>query len=250
MLRRLNDMIGFTVQATDGQVGQVADFWFDDAAWTVRYMVVDTGPWLLGRKVLIAPDALGTPFWDGAILPVDLSQEQVENSPEVDLERPVSRHQLLDLNEHYGWPATWTGAPLLGTTYIGTRPEISVERDQEQQDAEPPSGERHLRSVREVVGYRLEATDGAIGHVKDLFADETAWALRYLVVDTRNWLPGRDVLLATEWINRIGWTDGLVQVKVTKEQVRNSPEYDPEPPVSRDYEANLHGYYGFPGYWV
>jgi hypothetical protein len=243
-------MVGYEARATDGAAGTVRDFLFDDAKWTVRYVVIDTGPWLFGRRVLISPVALGRPAADEAILPVRLPQGQVESAPEIDLAQPVSRQQLRDLNEHYGWPATWTDDPLLGTTYIGTRPQIRAEEGQDEQAPEPADGDRHLRSANEVISYRIVAQDGEIGHVEDLFANDEGWAVRYFLVDTRSWLPGRKVILATDWIERVGWTDGLVQVQVTQEQVRDSPEYDPKPPPSREYEADLYRHYRFPAYWT
>lgn len=202
----------------DGAVGTVRDLLFDDA--------------------------------ELAVLAIHLTKGQVESSPEVDLPQPVSRQQFLDLNEHYGWPATWTDDPLLGTTYIGTRLQVRVEEEHREQQPERSGGDRHLRNASEVTGYRLLAQDGEVGHVEDLFADDQSWAIRYLLVDTRNWLAGREVTLATDWIERVGRTDGLVQVQVTREQVKDSPEYDPGPPPSRDYEPGLYQHYGFPGYWI
>ncbi|MBK9166200.1 MAG: PRC-barrel domain-containing protein [Bryobacterales bacterium] len=110
-------------------------------------------------------------------------------------------------------------------------------------------GDPHLRSVREVSGYRIRAADGEIGRVADFIVDTDGWAIRYLVVDTRNWLPGRKVLVAPRWVQSIDWGDRLVHVRLHREDIKNSPEFDPNEPVNREYEARLYDYYGRPRYW-
>jgi hypothetical protein len=255
MLRRVNHLIGFTVRGEDREIGRVHDFYFDDTDWKLHHMVVDTGPLIFGRHVLIAPVALGRPLWDEGVFPVRLRKEQVEQSPEIDLDGPIANRDLGALHHHYGWPATWSEGELLGTTYIGTRPEITPGWESRETHTTPENEpqrpvDRHLRSARDIMGYGIEAIDGDIGHVDDLFIDESGWIIRYLLVDTRDWLPGRGVLIATDWVKRVGWTDNTIQVDLTQEQVEDSPEYDPEPPLARDYEVELYDYYGLPGYWV
>jgi hypothetical protein len=255
MLRKMGDWLGFTVHATDGDVGTIDDFYVDDVEWTVRYLVVDTGPWLLGRRVLLSPLALTQLRWDARTAVVSLTQEQIEQSPEVDENEPITRQQLIELNKHYGWPAPWKDAPLVGTTEVAQHPEIHTE-EHPVQEAAPETGqrqagtERPLRSVKEVIGYGIAAQDGEIGHVEDLFVDEAGWVLRYLLVNTRDWLPGRDVLVAIDWVERVGWTDSLVHVDVTRDQVKKSPEYDPAKTPDRSYETELFEYYQRMPYWM
>jgi hypothetical protein len=256
MLRELMEMRGFDVRAQDGDVGTLHDLFFDDETWTVRYFVVDTGGWLTGRRVLVSPTVAKPPIWDGQVIPIELTKEMVENSPEIDLDRPVSQQQLIDLHEYYGWPAYWGGPALGGTGYIGPRPPIwpasqvvATQPHEELIEEQEPQGDPHLRSVQEVVNYDIEATDGEIGHVADLFADEINWTIEYLLLDTRDWLPGREVLVAPSWVENVRWTDRRVVLEVTKEQVKESPEYDPEQPIARTYETRLFAHYGYPGYW-
>jgi hypothetical protein len=250
MLRKLGEMMGFAIRGTDGDIGKVYDFYFDDANWILCYVVVDTGPWLFGRKVLISPAALGSPNWEARALPVSLTREQVRNSPNIDLAKPVSRQQIAQLHEHYGWPATWTDSPLLGTTYIAPHPVIRTEEPQQGGAVAVEQGHRHLRSAKEVIGYHAEALDGEVGRVDEMFVDETDWVIRYLVVDAHNWLPRREVLVGCDWIEHVGWTDQEVNINLSREEIENSPAYDPERPLSRAYEARLYGHYGLPGYWV
>jgi uncharacterized protein YrrD len=263
MLRKLEAMSGFTIQAVDGEIGRVDDFLFDDQNWTIRYLVVDTGGWLSGRQVLISPVALESPQWEIETLPVNLTQEQVESSPEISRDQPVSRQQEEILHAHYGWPLYWAGGGPVQMGYAGMagpppastiaaqaavqRAKVAAEQSQETQEE---SGDPNLRSVKEVTGYQIAATDGEIGHVTDFFASEQDWIIRYMLVKTRNWLPGRTVLIAPNWIERISWTESQVQVDLTREQIKDSPEYEPGHPVGREYETELYRHYGFPGYWV
>lgn len=246
MLRSIKELEGYTILATDGEIGHVDEFYFDDETWTVRYLVVDTGPWLFGRQVLISPVALDDPDWISQRLPVILTKEQVENSPDINLDRPVSRQHELELHQYYRWTAYW-GAPLEpGPTQPGPVPPSAVEEPV----IEKAQGDPNLRSTDEVTGYHIQARDGEVGHVEDFLVAEDSWTIHYLVVDTRNWLPGRKVLVSPQWVETVNWLDSKVHVDLVRETIKNSPEYDPSSPVSRTYEEELYDHYGLPKYWV
>ncbi|MBU0491622.1 MAG: PRC-barrel domain-containing protein [Chloroflexi bacterium] len=239
-------MFGFTVLALDGTAGTVDDFYLDDEKWVIRYLVVNTGSELDGRRVLIAPAALDAPHWADRELPLTLTKKQVENSPNIDLDKPVSRQHQVALHDYYGWDYYWMSNPL-GAPIM---PLVPMELAEEQQDAaKPEHGDPHLQSVRAVVGYHIHATDGMIGHMQDLFIDEENWSIRYLLVATHDWLPGKKVLVDPQWIDRVSWAEHKVYVKQSRQQIKDSPAYDPAGPPSRDYESQLYQYYGFPGYW-
>src|ERR1035437_3233704 len=103
MLRNINSLIGHKIHATDGVLGKVDEFYFGDKTWNIRYMVVETGNWLLGRKVLISPAALKAPDWDSKTFPVSLTREQVRTSPDIDTKKTVSRQHEIELQKHYAW---------------------------------------------------------------------------------------------------------------------------------------------------
>ena len=253
MLRRLGKMAGFKVEGTDGEVGQVKGFYFDDQEWMVRYFVVETGSWLASKLVLISPACIGLPDWQAARLPVDLTKKQVADSPDIDLHKPVSRQQLLDLHNHYGWPPYWGEGAALEIGYwspLSTAAEETEEKQaseaQTEQEKEPKD-DLHLRSVSEVTGYHIQATDGDIGHVVDFFAEDATWRIEYMLVDTRNLLPGKHVILSTNWISEVNRPERKVLINVTREKVKESPTFDPLPDTfSQQYEHALHSHYGFP----
>jgi hypothetical protein len=112
---------------------------------------------------------------------------------------------------------------------------------------EPEKG--RLRSAQEVTGYHIQATDDEIGHVEDFFVDDLAWTLVYIVVDTRNWLPGRKVLVPPQWADQVSWSERKVFFKLGKEKIENSPEYDHTEIPKRQYEDLLYNHYGIPPYW-
>lgn len=242
MLRSLEDLLGYTVHATDGDIGTVHGFYFDDQVWTIRYIVVDTGTWLPGRRVLISPLAFGEADWETRRIYVGLTREQVENSPSIELDRPVSRQKEETIRAYYGWPPYWTGTAAVTTAYAAAALAEQADEERTQED-------QHLRSSREVIGYHIHAIDGEIGHVENFIADDETWIIQYMVVDTRNWLPGRKVLVAPTWIEEIDWAEQEVEVDLHQETIENSPEYDPSAPVNREYEARLYDYYGRPKYW-
>lgn len=251
MLRSTKKLRGYTVCASDGDVGKVHEFYFDDQEWTIRYLVVNTGKWLFGRKVLISPVALGQPDWANETFPVSLTKEQVKDSPSVDTEQPVSRKYEAKLHEYYGWPIYWSDAGLIDTgTPAMMHPEVA-ETAEEAEEEELPKEEEvsNLRSTREVIGYNIQATDGEIGHVDDFIADDENWIIRYAVVDTRDWLPGKEVLIAPDWIEKVRWVQSKIFVELSQEEIKNAPEFDPSAPVNKEYEEELYDYYGRPRYW-
>ena len=245
MLRRAGSLKDYHIRATDGNMGRIKDFLFDGDEWVVRYAVVDTSEWLSGRKVLLVPDVLGLPSIEGEVLPVELTREQVRNGPDIDTEKPVSRQNEIDLFEYYGWSPYW------GAGHGGfTRPAVrTVEPEQKEAAGVAPPGDPHLRSMHEVDGYTIKATDDDVGHVEDFVVDDEGWLVRYVVVDTRKWLPGKRVLVSPDWVEKIRWRDRAVWVELTKDQIKGGPAYDPHQPIDRDYEVHLYDYYGRPTYW-
>jgi hypothetical protein len=258
MLRSIQKMTGFTIRASDGDIGRVEDFYFEDECWVIRYLVVATGPWLVGRKVLVAAQAAGLPQWDDQAIPVAMTKQQVKDSPEMDLHKPVSQKQLEALHDHYGWPYSWSSATYPAAPGVGTFPlwRVNTRPTSKQQELartliETETRPCSLRSAHEVVGYDVHAADGDIGHVRDFFARETDWAIRYIVVETRDWLPGRKVLIAPSWIEGVSWVDRAVRVCHTREEIKESPEYDPaEPAPSLEYEKLLYLHYGRTSPWT
>lgn len=248
MLRSLESVIGYDIQATDDLIGKVKDFLFDDQAWVIRYMVADTGRWLPGRKVLIIPAALDQPSWENYALPVKLTRQQVEESPDISEDMPVSEQNEIDLHRHYSWDPYW----LAHTGQVGPMAFPPAAPPESDSQTIPPVGSRgdpHLRSAKEVAGYHVAATDGDIGHIEDFILDGEEWIIRYVVVDTRNWLPGKKVLVSPEWFEAVSWADRKVFIDMDKDRVRNSPPYDANRPVNREDEGVLYDYHGRPAYW-
>lgn len=254
MLRELKGLHGNVLHARDGEIGSVDEALFDDEHWTVRYLVVNTGGWLLGRKVLIPPNALGLLDGDRQALRVNLTRDQVEGSPSAETEKPVSRQWEKDYYDYYEWPYYWGGMGLTGgmalsgvqlSREVGDARTPQEAADERARDAQSPRdrGDAHLRSSGEVTGYGIVALDGHLGHIDDFIVDDEAWRIRYLAVDTRDWWPGKKVLLPTEWIGRTLWPEGTVSVEVTRDQVQNGPEWHPHEPISHVFEAELTDYY-------
>jgi hypothetical protein len=243
MLRKLKELTKYNIAASDGALGSVKDFYYDDLEWQVRYLVVDTGNWLPGRLVLVSPVSLGRVDRPAGQLHVNLTQDQVRNSPGVETNKPVSRRKETELADYYAWPYYW-GARIGGGAAAAA---ALAERRADKRDPEPRDS--NLRSVKEVTGYHIEAKDGAMGHVEDFIADEENWTVRYMVVDTRNWLPGKKVLIAPCLIESVRWEESEVQLDLRRDFVEASPEYDPFAPISREFETAWYDYYGHPKYW-
>lgn len=175
------------------------------------------------------------------------------DSPDIDLHKPVSRQQLADLSDYYGWTPCWAGESPWEVGYVAPLPIVPRAEEKKPTEGQAEQKEEskddpHLRSVSEVTGYHIEAVDGGIGHVADFFAEEDNWRIEYMLVDTRNLLPGRHVIISLRWISDVNWPEGKVHINATRDQVKNSPRFDPLPDTSikRDYEIGLHDHYQFP----
>ena len=242
----------FVIRATDGELGTVEQLYFDDETWAIRYLVVDTGGWLGGRRVLISPMSVTRIDWDNARLDVALTKAQVEHSPAIDTHKPVSRQHEAAYLGYYGYPYYWGGPYLWGPAAypagLATPPAASTEAMAERIRRE--SKDSHLRSTEAVTGYNIEAADGEIGHVDGFVVDDEAWAIRYIEVATRNWWPGKKVLVSPPWIERVSWTDSKVYVGLSREAIKNAPEYVESTPITREYENRLYFHYGRPPYWL
>jgi len=249
MLRSLKGIEKYKVSATDGDVGSVANFLVDDVGWAVRYLVVDTGGLLGGREVLITPIAFREVDYPANRFRLLLTIDKIKASPSVNLDLPVSRQYESEYNGYYGYPGYWGWGGLWGP---GRSPGglASGEPDASRSRLGEPPGDAHLRSAKDVTGYHIEATDGAIGHVKDFLVDDETWEVRYMVVATANWWPGKSVLISPAWATRISWLDRKVYVGMTREAIRTSPEWNPTQQVAAAYEQELYRHYaGLPG-WV
>jgi hypothetical protein len=265
MLRSMNDLENYALHAIDGKIGHVRDFYFDDEAWTIRYLIVDTGSWLSSREVLISPIAIGEPDWINKLLPVSITKEQVKNSPALDTDKPVSRQHEMRYLGYYGYPYYWGGVGLWGDrTYPGpmmpgydgfaTKPYAADPKVQEvyarAEEELHRDDDLHLRSCKAIMNYHIEASDGDIGHVQGLLVDEQTWAIRYLIVNTSNWWLGHQVLIAPQWIKNVSWPETTVSVDLTRQAVKDAPPYDSTTQLNRVQETDIHEHYGRRGYWV
>ncbi|MBD3388816.1 MAG: PRC-barrel domain containing protein [Candidatus Altiarchaeales archaeon] len=223
MFRSMNDLNGYMVEAIDGEVRSVDDILFDDILWNVRYLVANTGEWLPGRQVLIAPEASQQPDWRSRKIPVALTKEQIENSPPLEMDKPVNKQWEQKFVPYYGWTTYW----------------LDID------------GDPHLRSMSEVKGYDIMALDGEIGKVEDLIVDDEDWRIGYMVVDTSSWNPlSRKTMIPPEWITGIDEKEDTVLVDVKQSQVKDAPEYNASEPINREVETVLYDYYGKPHYWA
>lgn len=246
MLTKAKTLEGYQLDSRDGPIGKVKEFYFDDRHWTIRYLVAETGNWLVSRQVLISPYAVTTVSGKEKIIATDLTRGQIEASPPLETHKPVSRQFEQAYYGHYGYPIYW-GGPFSWGAYP------HVERNREQW-APPEKVKKHwdphLYSTSAVCGHHVQALDGELGHVWDFIIDDETWAIRYLIVDTHNWWSGKKVLVSPQWIERVSWGERKVFVNLSRDTIKESPEYTSEFDLTRDYEMKLHGHYHRKGYWV
>lgn len=251
MLHLISSLKGYRLDSLDGDIGSVRDVYFDCHEWTVRYLIVNTGSWLLGQEVLISPHALGRIDVAKESIHVDLTYEKIKNAPDIDTQRPVSRQQETAYYNYYGYAPYWGGyMPMIGmgmgmnmgTPAYATMPPPGSPEDldhrQQRQDID-----YHLRSVHDVTGHTICGSDDEIGRVGDFLVDDSDWSIRYFIVDTSIWF-GKEVVVPTSVIREVSWNTRTVYLTIPRERVKNAPEYDPSAPRIEAYEHQLDEYYG------
>ena len=255
MLRSVKSLEGFAIGATDGTIGKVKDFYFDDQAWVIRYLVVDTSAWLGGRLVLVSPYAIGKAAWEASELPAKITKEQIKNSPGIDSDEPVSRQYEKSYLGYYGYPYYWSGPSLWGdsyypgTTLTGMEAQYGNGYQGYLRGPAADDGDPHLRSVNAVKGYHISASNGEIGHVQGFLLDDASWSIRYMIVNTSNWWLGHQVLVSPEWIQFVSWADSQVTVSLDREAIKNAPVYTEAMTIDRNAEAGIYSHYDRKAYW-
>jgi uncharacterized protein YrrD len=225
MLQSIRQLKGKTLRTTDGEIGHVKDFYFNDQEWAVRYVIADTGSWLLGRLVLISPHAFGEFHEDKDCLLVNLTKQQIEDSPAIESDKPVSRQYEEEYNHYYGWPSYWVGGGMWGvgafpSPYLTPINGMSADRNSHQS-----SGDPNLRSTLALNGYHIETSEAGIGHVTDFIMDAKSWAICFLVVETGHWFSGKEIIISPKQIDWISYWESTVFVNATREEILQAPEY-------------------------
>ena len=223
MLQNINELYGNKLAATDGEIGLVRDFYFEDKTWVIRYLVADTGSWLSERQVLLSPHAFGRLDRDGKILSLNLTRKQIEDSPPIETHKPVSRQYEIESSRYYSWPAYWNGGAMeaLGC-YPAVMPLPRAEVEARRQDHK--RDDVHLRSTKAVNGYKIHATDGVIGSVRGFMVENKSWAIAELIVEAGHWYSGKEILIPTSKISRISYEDSKVFVQLTKADIHLTGE--------------------------
>ncbi len=220
MLQSLQQRFGEKLRASDGEIGHVRDFYFDDKNWNIRYLVADTGHWLAGRLVLISPQAFGHLYPEGKVLLVNLTRQQIEDSPSIDRHKPVSRQHEEDYHQYFGYNYYAEAMPswgLPGYPVIVPAPPTMTNT----QSTDDP----HLRSAKELTGYSVEANDGAVGEIIDFLIDGRTWMIREVVVQCGPSYAGNKVVVRTEKIGRINYKLRTVRVDSTKQAFATASEH-------------------------
>ena len=241
-LRRIRELTELTILATDGELGSVQELYFDDRTWVVRYLVLKAGGWLFGREVLLAPEAVRGIDDANRTMKIALTKEQIKQAPPIETAKPLSREYEEAYFRHFQWAPYWEPGPTTwgsSVPYPGTPPMLIDTT----LPADAPKNP-HLRSSKEVMGYDIQAKNGNVGHVEDLVVDDEVWIVRYVEVDTKNWLPGKKVLLQTMRIDHISWVERSVGVMLTQQAIESAPAYDPSRLITPAYEVQLFKHYG------
>ena len=223
MLQNIKQLYGNKLAADDGDIGHVKDFYFDDESWVVRYLVADTGSWLTGRLVLLTPHAFGKLDQNEKTLHVKLHKKKIQDSPSIELHKPVSRQYETDYYAYYGWPTYWDGNAMWG---IGGYPVVlpPSKKEMESQKKYHHRDDKHLRSMQEVIGYNIQSVDGEIGHVSNFLVDDKSWAIHELVIETGHWYSGKEILIPTSKVKRISYEEAKVFVSLTKADIQQTAE--------------------------
>ena len=221
------------MKATDGEIGEVKEFYFDDETWSVRYLIIETGNWFSNKKVFIVPQALLIPDWENKNFPINLTKAQIKSSPDIDTDLPISLRQEIEMYSHYAWERYSSSGFYAGdsASVMNPRPVIDEEIITENSSADSPADyDPHLCSTERISGYHIHAINGDIGHLKDFIIDSETWKMTDLIIDTHNWIGGHKVLVPVRHVQEIQWENFKIIIDISKEylkdcQVFNEPGF-------------------------
>jgi sporulation protein YlmC with PRC-barrel domain len=227
----MSELKGSAVVASDGRVGPVADAYFDEERWAVRYLVVDTREWWPDGKALISPASVPRPH-GGSVLRMSLTREQVKNAPDAGEDPSVSRLLEAAHAHYYGYPYYWNGPYLWGESPTPLAAANVAHRPAQPARAAVAAARLahgraqtpRVRSVAEVIGYEVDARDGAIGIVEDFVVDPVTWAIMDLVINACEWRPGAKVLIPPGCIADVDWEQQRLSVFRRRDDLRQAPE--------------------------
>lgn len=229
MQHTIKSLTGYSLEATDGDIGKVDDFYFEDTTWMIRYLIIRTGSWFLNRKVLIAPQAIVKRNAGPEVFPVNLTRVQIRTSPDIDTDKPVSRQQEIQLYGHYDW-GIYGGSGFYAGGSAAAMDNVPIIDEEIMKEAnmndKRSDDDLHLRSTKKITGYHIHATDGDIGHVSDFIVEDTDWKMKYLVVDTHNWFGGKKVLVETTAVKEMQWDNSKVILSLSKDALKDCPVFD------------------------
>lgn len=225
MVRSGNKLTGFSVHAKDGEIGRIYDFIFDEFLWTIRYAEIDIGRWVPGKVVLLSTQVLGP----SALSTIDtkLTIKQITNCPTIDPQEIPSRKYEEELHNYFSWVYYWA----------------------EQREVSQYRISCKLQSVFSLIGFKLQAIDGEIGHLDDVLIDDLEWKIRYLVIDTGTWFSGKKVLVSPLWDGRVDDNSHILKIDVSMEKIKSAPPFDYSIPLTNEYEVILHQHYHKKPYW-
>ncbi|MCM2677087.1 PRC-barrel domain-containing protein [Alkalicoccobacillus plakortidis] len=255
----------FSMNATDGELGSIADLYFESNTFTLRYFVGDTRTWFFGGKVLISPEAVTSLDLEKDLININETKEQIKNSPKPSEHEPVSRQYETELRDHYGWTHYW-GAPIGGAgAGMGTpgaypaapglmmpppgRDRALNKTDYEQDALSHHSENNLLQSITDLRGYKIHAKNGEVGKALDFILNEKNWTINYIIVDVGGVFTREPIPLAAEWITDISWQDKTITVNVEKELIESAPDYELHEAFTREHETQLYAHYARKGYW-
>ena len=229
MQRTIKSLIGYGMEATDGDIGKVEEFYFEDTTWVIRYLILKTGNWFLYREVLIAPQAIVKRYKAPGIFAVNLSKEQIRTSPDIDTDKPVLRQQVMELYGHYAWQR-YGGSGFYAGGSAAAMDNVPIIDEKIMKEADPndkrSDDDLHLRSTKTIMGYHIHASDGDFGHVSDLIFDDANWQIMYMLVDSHNWFGGKKVLIETGMIKEIQWENSKVILNISINAIKDCPLFD------------------------
>lgn len=247
MLVSLKELKGLTIQAKDGEIGKVNDVYFDDNAWIVRYLIDKTGFWLFGQQVLISPASVQTIDMEKQQIRVDLTRDQVANSPNVDKEKPLTRDAENNVDAgDIGVGGVGVGGTdvMQGDAYLFPMALSDTREIVQDRESDGPN----IISTDDVLRYQISTSDGDLGVVSDFILDVNSWEIRYLVIEIDE-DQEKKVLIDPEWIDWISWRKRRISVSMKREKIKACPNFDLSLPLQREYEDLLYDHYECKKYW-
>jgi sporulation protein YlmC with PRC-barrel domain len=240
MLRSCKSLEGYSLNASDGEIGHLKTIHFNDEDWSVKYLVVDIGSFWNEKKVLVLPNASYQFSWIEQNISVKLTRNQIKEALPYSSDLPVSdQHELIN---KLNFKSLYLIEPWSGSFLPLWFPDLKA--GQALQNIVQEIGDKDLRCAKTITGYQVVLKDKEFGKVEDFILDCNEWIIRDIVIDANHILHSNKKIIPVSKIKVFDTDNQKIELELSSHELLDYTDYNEHQAVNREYVIKFYDYYG------